>query len=102
MMIVDGGVVVDAWGDITRRFQCHSMRKSMMSALIGVHVDEGSIDLSKTTANHSKRGIDGCYGYMWWTGVNRGLLANVNVKEHCYFAAGWGGHRVFVLPYRKS
>lgn len=259
VMIVDGGVVVDAWGDITRRFQCHSMRKSMMSALIGVHVDEGSIDLSKTveelgidrvepslnpeekqatvgdlikarsgiylpalgespgmramrpkrhshqpgsfwyynnwdfnalgtifeqetgtqifkefetrfarplqmedfdvsycrylssadypnapysphryylfrisardlarlgllflrdgqwhdqqivsanwvkesTANHSKRGIDAGYGYMWWTGVNRGLLANVNVKGHSYFAAGWGGHRVFVLPYRN-
>jgi CubicO group peptidase (beta-lactamase class C family) len=259
VMIVDDGVVVDAWGDITRRFQCHSMRKSLMSALIGVHVDEGNIDLSKTmedlgidrmepsltaeekqatvsdlikarsgiyipalgespdmramrpkrhshppgtfwyynnwdfnalgtifeqetgagifkefetrfakplqmedfdvsycrylssadysnapysphryylfrvsardlarvgllflregqwqnqqivsanwvkesTASYSKRGHDGGYGYMWWTGVNRGLLANVNVKKHSYFAAGWGGHRVFVLPYRK-
>jgi CubicO group peptidase (beta-lactamase class C family) len=259
VMIVDDGVVVDAWGDITRRFQCHSMRKSLMSALIGIHVDEGNIDLSKTmgdlgidrlepsltveekqatvgdlikarsgiyipalgespdmramrpkrhshppgtfwyynnwdfnalgtifeqetgvrifkefetrfakplqmedfdvsycrylssadykngpysphryylfrvsardlarmgllflregqwqnqqivsanwvkesTASHSKRGLDGGYGYMWWTGVKHGLLANVNVIEHSYFAAGWGGHRVFVLPYRK-
>jgi len=259
VMIVDNGVVVDAWGDITRRFQCHSMRKSLISALIGVHVDKGNIDLSKTmgdlgiervepsltpeekqatvgdlikarsgiyipalgespdmramrperhshppgtfwyynnwdfntlgtifeqetgtrifqefetrfakplqmedfdvsycrylssadypnapysphryylfrvsardlarvgllflregqwqnqqivsanwitesTASYSKRGKDGGYGYMWWTGVNRGLLANVNVKAHSYFAAGWGGHRVFVLPYRN-
>jgi CubicO group peptidase (beta-lactamase class C family) len=259
VMIVDDGVVVDAWGDITRRFQCHSMRKSLLSALIGVHVEEGHMDLSKTmadlnikrlepslsaeeeqatvgdlikarsgiyipalgespvmrkmrpkrhshspgsfwyynnwdfnalgtifeqetgagifkeferrfakpiqmedfdvsycrylssadykngpysphryylfrasardlarvgllflrdgkwqdqqivptswikesTASHSKRGKDGGYGYMWWTGVNRGLLANVNVKAHSYYAAGWGGHRVFVLPYRK-
>lgn len=259
VMIVDDGVVVDAWGDITRRFQCHSMRKSLMSALIGVHVDEGNIDLSKTmedlgmdrvepsltaeekqaavgdlikarsgiyipalgesqgmramrpkrhshppgtfwyynnwdfnalgtifeqetgagifkdfesrfarplqmedfdvsycryltsadyqngpysphryylfrvsardlarvgllflregrwqsqqivsstwvkesTASHSKRGKDGGYGYMWWTGVNRGLFPNINVKEHSYYASGWGGHRVFVLPYRK-
>jgi CubicO group peptidase (beta-lactamase class C family) len=259
VMIVDNGVVVDAWGDITRKFQCHSMRKSLMSALIGVHVDEGNIDLSKTmedlgidrvestltaeekqatvgdlikarsgiyipalgespgmramrpkrhshapgsfwyynnwdfntlgtifeqetgtrifkefetrfakplqmedfdvsycrylssadypnapysphryylfrvsardlarmgllflregrwqdqqivsanwikesTASYSKRGMDGGYGYMWWTGIKRGLLANVNVKAHSYFAAGWGGHRVFVLPYRK-
>ena len=38
---------------------------------------------------------------MWWTGVNRGLVANVSVKEHSYYAAGYGGHRVFVLPYRK-
>jgi hypothetical protein len=28
-------------------------------------------------------------------------LDNVNVKAHSYFAAGWGGHRVFVLPYRN-
>jgi CubicO group peptidase (beta-lactamase class C family) len=48
VMIVDDGVVVDAWGDISRRFQCHSMRKSLMSAYIGVHVDEGNIDLSTT------------------------------------------------------
>jgi CubicO group peptidase (beta-lactamase class C family) len=259
VMIVDDGIVVDAWGDITRRFQCHSMRKSLLSALIGVHVDEGNIDLSKTmgdlgidrveptltaeekqatvgdlikarsgiyipalgedalmramrpkrhshppgtfwyynnwdfnalgtifeqqtgtgifkefetrfagplqmedfdvsycrylssanypnapysphryylfrvsardlarvgllflregrwqnqqivsaswikesTASYSKRGKDGGYGYMWWTGVKQGLLANVNVKKHSYYAAGWGGHRVFVLPYRN-
>jgi CubicO group peptidase (beta-lactamase class C family) len=259
VMIIDDGVVVDAWGDITRRFQCHSMRKSLMSALIGVHVDKGNMDLSKTmkdlgidrvepsltaeennatigdlirarsgiyipalgespdmramrperhshppgsfwyynnwdfnalgtiferetgkdifkefetcfagplqmedfdvshcrylnsadypnspysphryylfrvsardlarfgllflregqwrnrqivssgwvkesTASHSTRGFGGDYGYMWWTGVNKGLLPNVNVKAHSYFAAGWGGHRVFVLPYRK-
>jgi CubicO group peptidase (beta-lactamase class C family) len=259
VMIVDDGVVVDAWGDITRNFQCHSMRKSLLSGLIGVQVDEGRIDLSKTmaeldiddyepsltpeekqatvgdlikarsgiyhpalgestgmrdmrpkrnshspgtfwyynnwdfnalgtifeqetdtkifkefdiriakplqmedfdvsncrylssadyknapwsmhryylfrmsardlarfgllflregrwqnkqiissawvqesTASHSKRGIDGGYGYMWWTGASRGLIANVSVKAHSYYAAGWGGHRVFVLPYRK-
>jgi CubicO group peptidase (beta-lactamase class C family) len=259
VMIVEDGVVVDAWGDITRQFQCHSMRKSLLSGLIGVHVDGGSIDLSKTmaelgiddyepslspeekqatvgdlikarsgiyhpalgespgmkslrpkrhshppgtfwyynnwdfnalgtifeketgakifndfdkriakpiqmedfnvgncrylrradyknaplsahryyrfrmsardlarfgllflregrwrneqivssnwvhesTASHSNTGIDSGYGYMWWTGVNRGLTANVSVKEHSFYAAGWGGHRVFVLPYRK-
>ena len=48
VMIVDNGVVVDAWGDITRKFYCHSIRKSLMSALIGIHIEEGNIDLSKT------------------------------------------------------
>jgi len=48
VMIVDDGVVVDAWGGITRKFRCHSMRKSLLSALIGIHVEEGHIDLSKT------------------------------------------------------
>ncbi len=47
-MIVDNGVVVDAWGDVTKNFQCHSMRKSIISATISVHVDQGNLDLSKT------------------------------------------------------
>ena len=55
VMIVDNGVVVDAWGDIAKNFQCHSMRKSIMSAIIGVHVEKGTLDLSKTMA---ELGID--------------------------------------------
>lgn len=55
VMIVDNGVVIDAWGDIKGKYQCHSMRKSLLSALIGVHVGEGRIDLSKTMA---ELGID--------------------------------------------
>lgn len=259
VMIVDDGVVIEAWGDISRNFQCHSMRKSILSALIGIHVDKGSIDLSATmeqlgiddrypslsakekqatvgdlisarsgvyhpalgesasmkgmrprrhqyapgtfwyynnwdfnalgtifeqethtrifeefdrqiarplqmedfdvgnckylswsdyhsapysihdyymfrvsardlarfgllflrrgqwknqriissdwiyesTASHSKYGIDGGYGYMWWTGRNSGLLANVSIKAHSYYASGYGGHKLIVLPYRK-
>jgi hypothetical protein len=57
--------------------------------------------VNESTASYSKRGLDSGYGYMWWTGAKRGLLPNVNVKAHSYYAAGWGGHRVFVLPYRK-
>ena len=259
VMIIDDGIVVDAWGDITRKFQCHSMRKSLLSGLIGVHVDEGNIDLSKrlaklgiddyepaltpdekratvgdlikarsgvyhpalgespdmkamrpkrsshppgtfwyynnwdfnalgtifeketgtkifeefekriakplqmedfkvsdceyltsadykdapysmhryylfrmsardlarfgllfiregrwrkrqiissdwvleSTASHSKRGIDSGYGYLWWTGVEGGLFPNVRVREHSFYASGYRGHRIIVLPYRK-
>lgn len=258
VMIVDNGVVVDAWGDIAKNFQCHSMRKSIMSALIGVHTDQGNLDLSKTmaeldiddyepaltpeektatvgdlirarsgiyhaalgeaqimkamrprrhshppgtfwyynnwdfnalgtifeqetgtkifeefdrrfarplqmedfkvsrcryldsdnysdyliskhryylfrvsardlarfgllflregkwqglqvlssdwvresTATHSKIGPDSGYGYMWWTGTKEGFFPGVNVKGHSYYASGWGGHKVFILPYR--
>jgi CubicO group peptidase (beta-lactamase class C family) len=259
VMIVDNGIVVDAWGDIRRNFQCHSMRKSILSALIGIHVDEGNIDLSATmaqlriddrypslsatekqatvgdlikarsgiyhpalgesasmkgmrpkrhshapgtfwyynnwdfnalgtifeqetgtrifeefnrrfagplqmedfnvancrylswsdyhsapysihnyflfrmsardlarfgllflrqgrwddqqivssewvrqsTASHSAWGQDGGYGYMWWTGIDSGLLPNLSLKAHSYLAAGYGGHKLIVLPYRK-
>ena len=58
VMIVDDGVVVDAWGDISRNFQCHSMRKSILSALIGICVDEGTIDLAATI---EQLGIDDRY-----------------------------------------
>ncbi|UCC29362.1 MAG: serine hydrolase [Phycisphaerales bacterium] len=48
VMIVDDGVVVDAWGDISREYYCHSMRKSLLSALYGIYVQEGKITLKKT------------------------------------------------------
>ena len=259
VMILDDGVVVAAWGDVTRKFKCHSMRKSLLSALMGIHVDAGNIDLAKTmkelgiddyepsltleekqatvgdlikarsgiyhealgenqmmkdmrperhshapgtfwyynnwdfnalgtifeqetkttifaefdqrfakplqmedfkvrdcryvssddvekpflsqhryyffrmsardlarfgllflregrwqnrqiisadwvresTASYSQRGIDGGYGYMWWTGVNGGMFQNIVLKKHSYFASGRGGQKVIVLPYRK-
>jgi CubicO group peptidase (beta-lactamase class C family) len=253
VMIVDDGVVVDAWGDITRNYLCHSVRKSLLSALYGIYAAEGEIDISKTlqelgiddytplteaekqatvadllrarsgvyipaageapamkamrpergshapgtfwyynnwdfnalgtifdqetgeeniyqafktriadpigmqdypiedlqyyyepysmhpyygfrmsardlarfallflregrwqgqqiipadwvresTATYSETGPDSGYGYMWWTGVKGGLFPNVEVKEHSYYASGWGGHEAIVLPYRK-
>ncbi|MDP1571462.1 MAG: serine hydrolase [Vicinamibacterales bacterium] len=51
VMIVDGGRVVDAWGEIDRRFNVHSIRKSFLSALYGIYVEEGAIDLSLTLAD---------------------------------------------------
>ena len=263
VMIIDDGIVVAAWGAISRNFKCHSVRKSLLSALIGIHVDEGRINLSKTieelgiddnapsltetekqatvadlikarsgiyhpalgespgmkatrpkryshkpgtfwyynnwdfnalgmifeqetgtkifeefekriakpldmedfnisdcsyrysvnysgdrkadqlsihpyynfrmsardlsrfgllflrqgrwqnqqivsvdwvrdsTASLSKIGPDKGYGYMWWTGVEGGLFPNVRVKEHSFYASGYRGHRIIVLPYRK-
>ncbi len=47
MVIYDGKVVV-SWGEIERRFMCHSVRKSLLSALYGVYVDKGIIDLDKS------------------------------------------------------
>jgi CubicO group peptidase (beta-lactamase class C family) len=51
VMIVDNGVVVDGWGDLAYRYPCHSMRKSLMSALYGIYVAEGRIDLTRTLAD---------------------------------------------------
>jgi CubicO group peptidase (beta-lactamase class C family) len=48
VMIVDDGVVIDAWGDLAHKYLCHSMRKSLISALYGIYVAEGRIDLTAT------------------------------------------------------
>ena len=54
-MIVQHGVVVAAWGDIARRSNLHSCRKSLLNSLIGVAVAEGKINLDDTL---EKLGID--------------------------------------------
>ncbi|MBZ6078709.1 serine hydrolase domain-containing protein [Microvirga puerhi] len=48
LMIIQHGQVVAAYGDLTRKFLCHSIRKSFLSALIGLEVERGTIDPSLT------------------------------------------------------
>ncbi|MGE5616827.1 MAG: serine hydrolase domain-containing protein [Bacillota bacterium] len=55
VMILDRGEIVAQWGDVERRYKCHSIRKSLLSALIGIHVENGAIDLG---ARLSELGID--------------------------------------------
>ncbi len=50
-LVVKNGAVVAAWGDVGRRFMCHSVRKSFLSALYGIYWDRGEIDLNKTLAD---------------------------------------------------
>ena len=50
MVIADGAVVV-SWGAVERRFMCHSVRKSFLSALYGIYWDRGEIELNKTLAD---------------------------------------------------
>jgi len=48
LMIVSDGQVVFDWGNTANNFGAHSMRKSLLSALYGIAVGEGTIDLSQT------------------------------------------------------
>jgi CubicO group peptidase (beta-lactamase class C family) len=50
-MVIADGAVVAAWGDVDRRYMCHSVRKSFLSALYGVYWDRGEIDLNMTLEN---------------------------------------------------
>lgn len=47
-MVVHDGNVVLSLGDITRRFMCHSMRKSIMSAMYGIYLEQGKVNLYAT------------------------------------------------------
>ena len=51
LVVVQHGRIVDSLGDISRRIELHSMRKSLLSALIGIAVTEGRIRLDATLAS---------------------------------------------------
>lgn len=51
VMIVQAGRVVDQWGDVAQKINVRSTRKSFLSALYGIHVAAGHIDLGKTMAD---------------------------------------------------
>ena len=55
LMVVAHGVVVVDWGDTIKRTELASVRKSLLSALIGIAVAEKKIDLDNTLA---RLGID--------------------------------------------
>ena len=48
LMIVQGGKVVDEWGDFDKKIDSYSVRKSLLSALYGIYSAEGVIDINQT------------------------------------------------------
>ncbi|MBI5691327.1 MAG: serine hydrolase [Verrucomicrobia bacterium] len=59
VMVVRDGVVVAQWGDVARKFNTHSIRKSFLSALYGAPVGSGVIKLDATMG---ELGIDDVEG----------------------------------------
>lgn len=51
LMIVQGGQTVFTYGDVSRKYLCHSIRKSFLAALMGWEVRDGTIDLGATMAD---------------------------------------------------
>jgi len=51
VMVVQDGKVIASWGDISRKVNVASVRKSLLSALYGIAVSEGRIDLDRTLAD---------------------------------------------------
>lgn len=54
VIVVDGTIACE-WGDVDKKFNTHSIRKSFLSALYGRYVRDGVIDMDKTLAG---MGID--------------------------------------------
>jgi CubicO group peptidase (beta-lactamase class C family) len=46
LALYDGKVFI-SWGEVNRRYPVHSIRKAFLSALYGIHVERGTIDLYK-------------------------------------------------------
>src|SRR5580692_928411 len=55
VVIVQGGEVVDEWGDFDQKLDSYSVRKSLLSALYGIYSSEGTIDINQTL---EQSGID--------------------------------------------
>ena len=51
LMVVYKGNVLLSYGETSRKFMLHSIRKSLLNAMIGIEVDKGIIDLEQSLAD---------------------------------------------------
>ncbi|MFC6444494.1 serine hydrolase domain-containing protein [Shinella zoogloeoides] len=51
VMVVQDGKVIASWGDVSRKVNVASVRKSLLSALYGIAVSDGRIDLASRLAD---------------------------------------------------
>ena len=48
VMVIYNGVILSQWGQTSRRFRCHSIRKSLLSAIYGIAIEKGEIDIDES------------------------------------------------------
>ena len=87
-MVIADGAVVAAWGDVSRRFMCHSVRKSFMSALYGIVWDRGDIELNKTLAD---LGIDDIGAGLLETEKQARILDLLKARSGIFHPAAYAG-----------
>ncbi|MEE8584615.1 MAG: serine hydrolase [Acidobacteriota bacterium] len=87
-MVIADGAVVAAWGDVERRFMCHSVRKSFLSALYGIYWDRGEIELNKTLAD---LGIDDEPGPLLETEKRARILDLLKARSGVFHPAAYAG-----------
>jgi CubicO group peptidase (beta-lactamase class C family) len=87
-MVVSDGAVVAAWGDVSRRFMCHSVRKSFMSALYGIYWDRGEIELNKNLVD---LGIDDLGDGLIETEKRARILDLLKARSGVFHPAAYAG-----------
>ncbi|MCB0837785.1 MAG: hypothetical protein KDD99_14030, partial [Bacteroidetes bacterium] len=48
LLVVSNGKILLSWGDNTRKYMVHSIRKSFMNAMIGREINQGTLSLDQT------------------------------------------------------
>lgn len=87
LVIADGSVVA-AWGEVERRFMCHSVRKSFLTALYGIYWDLGEIELNKTLAD---LGIDDVPDPLLETERRARILDLLKARSGVFHPAAYAG-----------
>jgi CubicO group peptidase (beta-lactamase class C family) len=88
-MVVQGGRVVDAWGDLEARYSVHSIRKSFVSALYGIQVERGAIQIGKTLAELGIDDREGLTERERQATVMHLLMARSGVYHPCTGESAW-------------
>lgn len=87
-LVISDGAVVSAWGEVDRRFMCHSVRKSFMSALYGVYWDRGVIELNKNLVD---LGIDDLGDGLLETEKQARILDLLKARSGVFHPAAYAG-----------
>jgi CubicO group peptidase (beta-lactamase class C family) len=89
VVIVQHGAIVGAWGDVDADLGLHSVRKSLLSALIGVAAEKGRINLNATMA---ELGIDDNPPALTPTEKQATVLDLLEARSGVYHAANYETH----------
>ena len=87
-LVIADGAIVASWGEVNRRFMCHSVRKSFLSALYGIYWDRGEIELNKTMA---ELGIDDAPSPLLEVEKQARILDLLKARSAVYHPAAYAG-----------
>lgn len=87
-LVIADGAIVASWGEVDRRFMCHSVRKSFLSALYGIYWDRGEIELNKTMA---ELGIDDAPSPLLEIEKQARILDLLKARSAVYHPAAYAG-----------